>query len=34
MSPFGVFSQVRDHGFEGTTIPEPITVAQSPEELR
>ena len=34
MSPFGVFSQVRDHGLEGPAIPGPITVAQSPKEVR
>jgi hypothetical protein len=27
MSPFGVFPQVGDHGFEGATIPGSITVA-------
>src|SRR5687768_10908719 len=34
MSPFSVFPQVRDHRFEGATIPGAITLAQRPKELR
>src|SRR6266850_4375395 len=34
VSPFGVAPQVSDHGFEGSTIPRPIAMAQGAKQLR
>src|SRR6266446_7970086 len=34
MSPLGIGPQVSDHGFEGSTIPRPIAMAQGSKYLR